>query len=93
MLEILQHFQSYIPKNADGTYDGQVFAGDQLTVERAVNVIASRSNGYTAESRLEGLTLQLGDWHTGVKLLSVSYNIFSVLTLTNLYGILITHSG
>ena len=51
-----------------GTYDGQVFAGDQLTVERAVNVIASRSNGYTAESRLEGLTLELGDWHTGVKI-------------------------
>ena len=78
MLEILQHFQSYIPKNVDGTYDGQVFAGDQLTVERAVNVIASRSNGYTAESRLEGLTLQLGDWHTGVKILSVSYILFCI---------------
>lgn len=78
MLEILQHFQSYIPKNADGTYDGQVFAGDQLTVERAANDIASRSNGYTAEGRLEGLTLQLGHWHTGVKILSVSYILFCI---------------
>ena len=79
MLEILQHFQSYIPKNVDGTYDGQVFAGDQLTVERAVNVIASRSNGYTAESRLEGLTLQLGDWHMGVKILHFVLYIHHIL--------------
>lgn len=74
MLAILQHFHSYIPKKADGTYDGQLFAGDQLTVERAVNVIGSLSNGYTPESRLEGMTLQLGEWHTGLKILSVSCN-------------------
>lgn len=45
--------------------------GDQLSVERAVNAIHSVSNGHTAEDRLEGLTMQLGDWHTGVKILEV----------------------
>ena len=70
MLEILKQFQSYLPRSGDGGYDGQLFTGDQLTVERAINVIASVSNGYTPEDRLEGINLQLGDWHAGVKLLT-----------------------
>ncbi|KAK3709658.1 hypothetical protein QZH41_010997 [Actinostola sp. cb2023] len=72
MLDILKKFQSYLPRSSDGGYDGQLFAGDQLTVERAINVIASVANGHSPEDRLEGITLQLGDWHAGVKLLSVS---------------------
>ena len=51
--------------------DGQIFSGDQLTVERAVNVISSVENGYTPKDRLEGINLQLGDWHVAVKVLSV----------------------
>ena len=51
--------------------DGQIFSGDQLTVERAVNVISSVANGYTPKDRLEGINLQLGDWHAAVKVLSV----------------------
>ncbi|KAK3754574.1 hypothetical protein QZH41_017326, partial [Actinostola sp. cb2023] len=70
MLDILKKFQSYLPRSSDGGYDGQLFAGDQLTVERAINVIASVANGHSPEDRLEGITLQLGDWHAGVKLLS-----------------------
>ena len=53
-------------------FDGQLFAGDQLTVERATNVIASVSNGYSSEDRLEDMTLQIGDWHAAVKILDVS---------------------
>ena len=41
MLTILQTFHSYLPRMANGQIDGQIFTGDQLTVERAVNVIAS----------------------------------------------------
>ena len=73
MLEILQQFHTYLPTQADGGYDPQLFTGDQLTVERAVNVIASVASGYTPEDRLEGINLQLGDWHACVKLLSVSW--------------------
>ena len=73
MLSILKKFHSCLPTKADGQVDGQIFTGDQLTVERAINVISSVANGYTQEDRLEGINLQLGDWHAALKLLSVSY--------------------
>ena len=72
MLTILQQFHTYLPRSADDGYESQLFSGDQLTVERAVNIISSVANGYTLKDRLEGITLQLGDWHPGVKILSVS---------------------
>ena len=72
MVSILQQFFSYLPKTGDGGVDGQLFFGDQLTVERAVNVISSVANGLTPQDRLEGINLQLGDWHVAVKVLSVS---------------------
>ena len=73
MVSILQQFFSYLPKTGDGGVDGQLFSGDQLTVERAVNVISSVANGLTPQDRLEGINLQLGDWHAASqKVLSVS---------------------
>ena len=44
MISILQQFFSYLPKTGDGGVDGPLFSGDQLTVERAVNVISSSNN-------------------------------------------------
>ena len=72
MLTILRQFYTYLPTSGDNEVDPQLFACDQLTVERAVNVVASVSNGYTPEDRLEGMNFQIGDWHAGVKILSVS---------------------
>lgn len=72
MLTILRQFYTYLPTSGDNEVDPQFFAVDQLTVERAVNVVASVSNGYTPEDRLEGMNFQIGDWHAGVKILSVS---------------------
>lgn len=72
MLAILQQFHSYLSRTADGGCDPQLFAGDQLTIERAVKVISSVANGYSPKDRLEGITSQLGDWHAGVKIWSVS---------------------
>lgn len=71
MLAILKQFHTYLPLSGDAGVDGQLFSGDQLTVERAVNVIASVANGLTPQDRLDGIHLQLGDWHAAVKLLSV----------------------
>lgn len=71
MLAILHQFHSYLPRMESGHVDGQIVTGDQLSVERAVNVIGSVANGYTAEARLEGINLQIGHWHAAVKLLSV----------------------
>ncbi len=76
MVEILQKFHDYLPQTHNGSIDSQWFSGDQLTIERAVNVIASVANGYTPRDRLEGINLQMGDWHAAVKLLSVSKIIF-----------------
>ena len=61
MLVILQQFYTYLPRSADDGYESQLFSGDQLTVERAVNIISSVANGYTSKDRLEGITLHLGD--------------------------------
>ena len=44
VVSILQQFFSYLLKTGDGGVDGQLFSGDQLTVERAVNVISSAAN-------------------------------------------------
>ena len=44
MLAILQQFHTYLPHAADGGYEPQLFTGDQLTVERAVNMISSVAN-------------------------------------------------
>lgn len=72
MISILQEFHKYLPKLGDDKFDGQLFAGDQLTVERAVNTISAVSNGYSAEARLESMHFQLGDWHAVAKFLDVS---------------------
>lgn len=78
MLGILQLFHGYLPQTHNSGIDGQLFSGDQLTVERAVNMTSSVANGYTPKDRLEGINLQLGDWHAAVKLLSVSKNIYNL---------------
>ena len=46
--------------------------GDQLSVERAVNCLSSLANGFTVEERLDGLHLEIVDWHAELKFLSVS---------------------
>ena len=78
MIEILQQFHDYLPQTHNGGIDGQLFSGDQLTIERAVNIISAVANGYTPKDRLERINLQLGDWHAAVKLLSVSKTILKL---------------
>ncbi|XP_031570760.1 uncharacterized protein LOC116305066, partial [Actinia tenebrosa] len=63
-------FQTYLPKIAEDTFDPQLLTGDQVSVERAVNVIESVSNGFSAEECLEGFNLQIDDWHAAVKILT-----------------------
>lgn len=77
MLCILQQFHTYLPETNDMQFDSQIFTGDQLTIERAVNVMASVSNGYTPEDRLEGINMQIADWHAGVKILEVGIKLFT----------------
>lgn len=81
MIEILQQFHTYLPHANNGGIDGQLFSGDQLTIERAVNIISSVANGLTPKDRFIGINLQLGDWHAAVKLLSVSKTILKLSTI------------
>lgn len=82
MLHVLKQFHSCLPRARGDGYDSQLFAGDQLTVERAINVQASVANGYTPEERLDGINLQLGDWHAAVKLLSVRLSVILLFALS-----------
>jgi len=77
MLDTLKQFHSYLPQTGDPGVNEPIFSGDQLIVERAVNVIASVANGLTPRKRLDGITMQLGDWHAAVKLLTVSKILFT----------------
>ena len=54
-------------------------AGDQLTVERAINSLLAVSNEFTATEGLEGMHFEIADWHTELKFLDVSIIVCSVL--------------
>lgn len=77
MQEVLQHIQeNYVSSN--DTESGVKFSklgvvGDQGSVERAANVLLQLRNGFDANERLENMHVELGDFHTGMKFLQVSY--------------------
>lgn len=59
-------------------YSSQGLVADQLSVERAVNALFELANGFTPEERLEGLHLEIADWHArnkfeGMKISNVSF--------------------
>lgn len=61
MLAILKQFHTYLPKRADGSCDPQLLTGDQLM----------SSLQFQTDTQLK-TSLKLGDWHAGVKIVSVS---------------------
>lgn len=68
----MHQLHSYVPQytsQGKTVFNKIGVIGDQLSVERAVNCLA---NGFTAEERLDGLHLEIADWHAELKFLSVS---------------------
>ncbi|EDO40598.1 predicted protein [Nematostella vectensis] len=64
ILEIIKELHQYVPFIGAG--DARIYAdlgviGDQLSVERAVNIHASLSNGFTPDERLDGLHFEIAD--------------------------------
>lgn len=63
--------------------------GDQLTVERARNVLKARVNSSCSSEALEGLQPAICDWHAECVLLQVCYHlphrIFSALASSCMY--------
>ena len=74
MLDILKQIRSYSPnlENVDqNVHKSIAIVGDQLTVERGVNVIEAVQNSYTPEETLEGIHMEVADWHAAVTFLNV----------------------
>ena len=74
MLDILKQVRGYSPnlENADQTLRRSIpIVGDQLTVERGVNVIQAVQNSYTPGEKLEGIHMEIADWQTAVTFLNV----------------------
>ncbi len=76
MIKVLNQIEGYIPSFTDTTgktrFNEAGIVGDQLTVERAVNALLSVDNGFTPQERLEGLHIEVADWHSEMKMLDVS---------------------
>lgn len=71
----MHQIHSYVPHHSSQVktvYNKVGVVGDQLSVERAVNCLASLANGFTPDERLDGLHLEIADWHAELKFLSVS---------------------
>ena len=80
VLTALHQYVPYYGDDADRVYSFQGVVADQLSVERGVNALFELSNGFTPEEQLEGLHLEIADWHAGNKFLKV-WNIFMTAQL------------
>ncbi len=72
--EVLTDLHNYVPsytRNNEKVYSSQGFVADQLSVERGVNALFEVSNGFTVEERLDGMNMEIADWHAGNKFLKV----------------------
>ena len=65
------YLHSVYGDDANRVYSSQRVVADQLSVERGVNALFELSNGFTPEEQLEGLHLEIADWHAGNKFLKV----------------------
>jgi len=73
--QAMHQFHSYVPRHSSlgkTAYNEVGVVGDQLSVERAVNCLASLANGFSPNERLDGLRLEIADWYAELKFLSVS---------------------
>ncbi|XP_044173469.1 uncharacterized protein LOC122957424 [Acropora millepora] len=71
VLTALHQYVPYYGDDANRVYSSQGVVADQLSVERGVNALFELSNGFTPKEQLEGLHLEIADWHAGNKFLKV----------------------
>ena len=63
---VMQYLHQYVPffgEENQRVYAPQGVVADQLSMERGVNALLEVSNGFTPEEGLEGLHLEIADWH------------------------------
>lgn len=87
MIDIMLSLQQYVPLLGGSDYDAEkceevphqiLFGGDQLTAARSRSGQEARLNSDTCSGRLDSLKPVAEDWHTGVILLTVSIELFSL---------------
>lgn len=84
--QVLTALHQYVPYYGDDVnrvYSSQGVVADQLSVERGINALFELSNGFTPEEQLEGLHLEIADWHAGNKFLKVCNNFLDSSTQLN----------
>ena len=80
VLTALHQCVPYYGDDVNRVYSSQGVVADQLSVERGVNALFELSNGFTPEEQLEGLNLEIADWHAGNKFLKVCNNFLDSST-------------
>ena len=80
MLKVLKELQKKqiitITNDGEIIINTQAIVGDQLTVERAINALLEVANGFDEIQRLEGMHLEVADFHASLKLLQVKPILF-----------------
>ena len=72
VLKDLQQYQAHCGNDEERKYETQGCAADQLSVERAVNVVIQVSNAFTPEDRFDSMHFEIADFHTSIKFMQVS---------------------
>lgn len=74
--KVLQELHpKYVPfatVSNDKVFGEQGLVADQLSIERGVNCLLHVTNGFTAEERLDGIHMEVADFHAQMKILQVS---------------------
>ena len=78
MQAVMTHLHdNYVPCDSRSQkFGNQGVVGDQLTVERGVACLLQLENGFTNKEKLDGLHMQIADFHAGMKFLQVSCRIW-----------------
>ncbi len=92
MQEVMTYLHSYVPSDSEenpANFGSQGVVGDQLTVERGVSCLLQLSNGFTLKEKLDGLHLEVADFHGGIKFLQVCTLSYNYRTVYLVLGILV----
>ena len=75
---VFEEVNQYLPfcgYGEDKVYlTNEVVVGNQLSVERSINLLLLVENGFTPEERKEGLHMERADFHAQMKFLQVQYH-------------------
>lgn len=72
ILENLQGYQSTTGEGDDKTFTEKAVVGDQLTIERLLQIIFQALGAFDPEERFEGIHCEVADFHFDMKIMQVT---------------------